>query len=142
MPVALGWILWLEGTGQGKLAADPLTTALIVLAGAATAIPLLLFTAAAKRLPYSTLGFLQYVAPSIQFLLAVIVIGEQLTTAHAICFGAIWPALLIFAVHRLRPGRAPARARPPARTAPACADPSSLICCCHVPPSSDSHMPS
>src|SRR3546814_4131442 len=87
MPVALGWILWLEGTGQGKLAADPLTTALIVLAGAATAIPLLLFTAAAKRLPYSTLGFLQYVAPSIQFLLAVIVFGAKLTTAHAICFG-------------------------------------------------------
>src|SRR3546814_11882991 len=105
MPVALGWILWLEGTGQGKLAADPLTTALIVLAGAATAIPLLLFTAAAKRLPYSTLGFLQYVAPSIQFLLAVIVFGEKLTTAHAIGFGPLWTALPLFAVDGLPAGR-------------------------------------
>ena len=125
-PVALGWILWLEGTGQGKLGADSLTTVLIVLAGAATAIPLLLFTAAAKRLPYSTLGFLQYVAPSIQFLLAVIVFGEKLTTAHAICFGAIWTALVIFAADGVRSGRAAARARAEARKAAACVEPCSV----------------
>ena len=69
--------------------------------------PLLLFTAAARRLPYSTLGFLQYVAPSLQFLLAVLVFGEPLTRAHAICFGAIWTALAIFSFEGWRgPGRA------------------------------------
>ena len=83
-PLALGWILWLQPAGRGRL--RPLRlgrpTCLLILGGAVTAIPLLLFTAAAKRLPYSTLGFLQYVAPSLQFLLAVLVFGEPLTTAH------------------------------------------------------------
>jgi chloramphenicol-sensitive protein RarD len=59
---------------------------------------LLLFTEAARRLPYSLLGFLQYIAPSMQFLLAVLVYGETLTTAHIICFGAIWTALAIFSL--------------------------------------------
>lgn len=126
-PLALGWILWLEGSGRGGLTSDPLTTILILLAGAATAIPLLMFTAASKRLPYSTLGFLQYVAPSIQFLIAVLLFGEKLTTAHAVCFGAIWTALLIFAVDGLRTGRAAARERAAALKAAACAEP------CRVP---------
>jgi chloramphenicol-sensitive protein RarD len=122
-PFALGWIVWLEGTGQGELTSDWLTTVLILFAGAATAIPLLMFTAAAKRLPYSTLGFLQYVAPSIQFLIAVLLFGEHLTTAHAICFGAIWTALVIFAADGVRVGRAAARARAEALKATACAEP-------------------
>ena len=62
------------GFGAFGAGTDPL----LVLGGAVTAIPLLLFTAAAKRLPYSTLGFLQYIAPSLQFLLAVLVFGEPL----------------------------------------------------------------
>ena len=70
--------------------------------GAVTAIPLLMFTAAARRLPYSTLGFLQYVAPSLQFLLAVLAFGEPLTTAHIICFAAIWTALAIFSFEGVR----------------------------------------
>jgi chloramphenicol-sensitive protein RarD len=107
----LGWILWLEQTGTGGLGIDRLTTILLVLAGAVTAVPLLLFNAAAKRLPYSTLGFLQYIAPSLQFLLAVLLFGERLTLAHVICFGAIWTALVIFAVEGWRLGRADARQR-------------------------------
>ncbi|HEX8226145.1 MAG TPA: EamA family transporter RarD [Allosphingosinicella sp.] len=126
-PVALGWLIWLERAGEGSLLNDPLTDALLVLAGAATAIPLLLFTAAAKRLPYSTLGFLQYIAPSLQFLLAVLVFGEVLTTAHIVCFGAIWTALVIFAVEGVRTGRAAARARRAAlATASACVEPCSV----------------
>ena len=114
-PLALGWILLLNASGEGGLGIDTLTTVLLVLAGAVTAVPLLLFTAAAKRLPYSTLGFLQYIAPSIQFLLAVLVYGERLTTAHIICFGAIWTALVIFAGEGWRLNRiaaAQARAAP------------------------------
>jgi chloramphenicol-sensitive protein RarD len=102
-PIALGWVLWLQAQGQSGLGAWGIgTDLLLVLAGALTAIPLLLFTAAAKRLPYSTLGFLQYIAPSIQFLLAVLAFGEPLTTAHMICFGAIWTALAIFTLEGWR----------------------------------------
>lgn len=95
-PLALGWILWVNQAGSGGLGFDANTTTLLILAGAVTAVPLLLFTAAARRLPYSLLGFLQYIAPSMQFLLAVLLFGEELTTAHIICFGAIWSALVIF----------------------------------------------
>ncbi len=96
-PFALGWIVWLSMQGTGGLGHWTLTTSLmLVLGGAITAIPLLLFTAAAKRLPLTTLGFLQYIAPSLQFLMAVVLFGERLTTAHIICFSAIWTALAIF----------------------------------------------
>ena len=96
-PVAIGWLAWhaQAGTlGFGRFGTT--TDLLLVLGGAVTAIPLLLFTAAARRLPYSTLGFLQYIAPSLQFLLAVLAFGERLTFSHLVCFGAIWTALAIF----------------------------------------------
>jgi chloramphenicol-sensitive protein RarD len=110
-PIALAWVLWLTAQDRSGLGIDTVTTILLVLAGAVTAIPLLLFTAAAKRLPYSTLGFLQYIAPSLQFLLAVFVFGEKLTTAHLICFAAIWTALAIFTWEGVRLGRNAARER-------------------------------
>ena len=104
-PLALGWLVWLARAGGGAFLAERSTDFLLILGGALTAIPLLLFTAAAKRLAYSTLGFLQYVAPSLQFLLAVLAFGEPLT-AHIVCFGAIWAALAIFVVESVRAGRA------------------------------------
>ena len=110
-PLALGWVLWLASKGQSGLGMDTATTLLLAAAGAVTAVPLLLFTAAAKRLPYSTLGFLQYIAPSLQFVLAVLVFGEKLTTAHIVCFTAIWVSLFIFTYEGVRLGRAAARAR-------------------------------
>ena len=111
-PVALGWLLWLQQDSTGAFRAFGLgTDLLLVLGGAVTAIPLLLFTAAARRLAYSTLGFLQYIAPSLQFLLAVLVFGEALTVPHMICFGAIWAALAIFTFEgwRTSSGRLAAR---------------------------------
>ncbi|WP_129791907.1 EamA family transporter RarD [Sphingosinicella sp. CPCC 101087] len=114
-PIALGWVLWLQQAGSGGLGQFGWgTDVLLALGGAVTAIPLLLFTGAARRLPYSTLGFLQYIAPSLQFLLAVLAFGEPLTTAHMICFGAIWTALVIFTLDGLWSARS--RAGP---TAPA-----------------------
>ena len=102
-PLALAWLVWLQADGSAAFASVTLTTdLLLVLGGAVTAIPLLMFTAAARRLPYSTLGFLQYVAPSLQFLLAVLAFGEPQTTAHLICFAAIWTALAIFSFEGLR----------------------------------------
>ena len=102
-PIALAWLLWLHDEGSAAFTSIGIgTDLLLVFGGALTAIPLLMFTAAARRLPYSTLGFLQYIAPSLQFLLAVLVFGEPLTTAHIICFGAIWTALAIFSFEGLR----------------------------------------
>jgi chloramphenicol-sensitive protein RarD len=104
-PLALGWILWLTAHGRSAFLADRTTDLLLVLGGAVTAIPLLLFTAAAKRLRYSTLGFLQYVAPTLQFLLAVALFGEPLTALHLLCFAMIWTALAVFVLDGWRAGR-------------------------------------
>ena len=106
-PAALFWVFHLQANGTAAFGHQGwLTDALLILGGGVTALPLLLFTAAAKRLPYSTLGFLQYIAPSLQFLLAVLVFGEPFGSAKAVCFGAIWTALLIFSVEGLRLARA------------------------------------
>jgi chloramphenicol-sensitive protein RarD len=104
-PLALGWVIWLQRTSESHFLIEPVTDTLLILGGAITAIPLLLFTAAARRLPYSTLGFLQYVAPSLQFALAVFAFGERITTAHIVCFAAIWTALAIFVGEGIRMGR-------------------------------------
>ena len=110
-PAALGWLFWLHSHGGLAFGDDRVTDGLLLLAGAATAVPLLLFNAAAKRLPYSTLGFLQYLTPSMQFLLAVTAFGERMTVAHIVCFAAIWSAVAIFAAEGIRSRRAAARER-------------------------------
>jgi chloramphenicol-sensitive protein RarD len=110
-PLAVTYLIWIQNEGGSTFLQDRRTDLLLILGGAVTAIPLLLFTAAARRLPYSTLGFLQYVAPSMQFLLAILAFGEPLTTAHMVCFALIWTALAIFVVEGVRSGRAAARAR-------------------------------
>jgi len=107
-PLALLWIAWLTAHQQSHFLVERRTDLLLVLGGAVTALPLLLFTEAAKRLPYSVLGFLQYVAPSLQFLLAVAVFGEPLSAVHLSCFAMIWTALAIFVVAGVRAGRAEA----------------------------------
>jgi chloramphenicol-sensitive protein RarD len=118
-PIAIAWILYLQSEGgSGFLVGDLRTDVLLVAAGAITAVPLLLFTGAARRLPYSTLGFLQYIAPSLQFALAVLAYGERFTLAHAICFGAIWAALAIFAFEGVRTARLSRTSRQAPATAP------------------------
>lgn len=77
---------------------------LLVLVGPITAIPLLFFAGAARRLPLSTLGFLQYVSPTLQFLVAVALYREPFSAARGVAFACIWTALAIFAVHTLRRG--------------------------------------
>ncbi|MEA2999343.1 MAG: chloramphenicol-sensitive protein RarD [Sphingomonadales bacterium] len=104
-PAAFAWVLWLQVHGESGFLHSRVTDALLILGGAVTAIPLLMFTAAAKRLPYSTLGFLQYVAPTLQFLLAVLAFGEPLTGAHVAAFAAIWAALAVFLFEGVRIGR-------------------------------------
>ena len=106
LPFAGGWLLWGLVAGDPIFGASRLDVALIAIAGLVTATPLLLFTAAAKRLRYSTLGMLQFLAPTLQFLLAVSVYGEPFTDAHAIAFGAIWTALALYVLAIVRHARA------------------------------------
>lgn len=75
---------------------------LLLAAGLITAIPLMCFNSAARILPLGTLGFLQYIAPSGQFLLAVMIFGESMTLARGISFLCIWIALGLFSWDRTR----------------------------------------
>ena len=104
-PLAIGYLLFL-GAGQAWAATDG-QNALLLLAGIATTTPLLLFTLAARRLPYSTLGMLQFLAPTLQFLIAVLLYGEAFTLAHAIAFGAIWTALAFYVTSLMTKARLP-----------------------------------
>jgi chloramphenicol-sensitive protein RarD len=110
IPIAFAWLALGFGTGRPVLGSTSEETWLLVLAGIVSTTPLLLFTAAARRLRYSTLGMLQFVAPTLQFVLAVALYGEQFTRAHAIAFGAIWTALLLYTSSLLRDLRAQRRA--------------------------------
>jgi chloramphenicol-sensitive protein RarD len=95
-PLAAGWLLSLEARGSGAFgAAHPGPSALLALGGAVTAVPLVLFAQGARSLPLSTVGLLQYLSPSIQFLLAVLVFREPFTAAHAATFACIWAALAV-----------------------------------------------
>jgi chloramphenicol-sensitive protein RarD len=104
-PFAAGWLLWGLAAGTPIFGTSQLHVVLIAFAGVITATPLLLFTAAAKRLRYSTLGMLQFLAPTLQFLLAVSLYGEPFTSAHAIAFGAIWAALALYVLAVVRHAR-------------------------------------
>lgn len=96
-PPALAYLLYLEWTGSAAFAhAGPSTTALLALAGLATALPLLLFAAGARRITLTTLGLLQYTAPTLQFLIGVFVYDEALTPARLIGFCLIWLALFLY----------------------------------------------
>lgn len=107
LPFTGGFLFWLAANGRGAFLNTSRTLdGLLLLSGPATAVPLLCFAAAARRLPLSTLGFLQYLSPTIQFLLAVFVYHEPFDAARLGAFALIWAALGVFAVHTARRGRA------------------------------------
>jgi chloramphenicol-sensitive protein RarD len=106
-PLAIAWLGWLALASQPVLGITWRDTILLVLAGIVSTTPLLLFTAAAKRLAYSTLGMLQFLAPTLQFLIAVLLYGEKFTIAHAIAFPAIWAALVLYVIAMLRAPKLP-----------------------------------
>ena len=112
-PLAIGWLAWRFAAGVPVLGAAANVTALLVAAGVVSTTPLLLFTAAARRLPYSTLGMLQFLAPTLQFLCAVWLYGEAFGQAHAIAFGAIWAALGLYMFELIRAPRASPPPQPP-----------------------------
>ena len=112
---ALGWIIGLAATGRSTFATlGAGHAALLASTGIVTALPLLFFGAAATRIPLSTLGVLQYLAPTLQFLAGVLVFGEHLSPGRLAGFAVIWAALALFTADALR-----SRPRNVPRAAPA-----------------------
>jgi chloramphenicol-sensitive protein RarD len=99
---AFGFLLLQESRGVGALAhTDPRTNLLLIGAGAVTSIPLLLFAAGARRITLTTLGLLQYIAPTLQFLIGVLIYHEEFGPARVVGFGLIWLALGLYTVESI-----------------------------------------
>jgi chloramphenicol-sensitive protein RarD len=108
---ALAYIGWLQAEGRGTFTSEGVGHALLLTGGGvATAVPLILFGAAAIRIPLSTVGVLQYLAPVMQFLIGVLVYGEAMPPARLAGFALVWLALIVFMVDALRHAR---RGSPP-----------------------------
>ena len=112
---ALAYLVVLEASGSGTFGREGAGHALLLMAGGvATAIPLMLFGAAAIRLPLSTVGLLQYLAPVMQFLIGVLVRHEPMPASRLAGFALVWIALAVFTVDAVRDARAGRRAGPTA----------------------------
>jgi chloramphenicol-sensitive protein RarD len=113
-PLAVGYLARCHVSGSGALTmAGPHIAALLIGSGLVTAIPLFLFAYGARALPYSTVGILQYIAPTLQLLCGVVLYHEHFGPATAFGFALIWLALLVYAVDGLWRARAlSARATP------------------------------
>lgn len=108
-PVAVVLLGFLVVRGETTFTLEPpLHPALLLAAGVVTAVPLLLFAAAARRIPLTTVGLLQFVTPVLQLLCGVLLLDEHMSTARWTGFGIVWVALLLLTVDSLvgRPGRA------------------------------------
>ncbi|GGY52085.1 EamA family transporter RarD [Parvularcula lutaonensis] len=105
-PFALGYLLFFVPEAEQAFGTAPALTALLLAAGPITVLPLLCFALGARRLQLSTLGFLQFIGPTLQFLIGLID-GEPFTRAHQLCFAFIWIAAGIFAWDAIRRSRAP-----------------------------------
>jgi len=99
----LGWLTARSASTFGQVSVDH--TALLVLAGLATAVPLLLFAGAANRIPLSALGILQYTAPILQLACGVLIFHEPMPPARLAGFALVWLALIVFTVDGLRNAR-------------------------------------
>jgi chloramphenicol-sensitive protein RarD len=98
LPLGIAYLMWCESMGTGVVGhATTGLNLLLVVGGPLTAIPLVLFAFGARRIPYSTVGLLQYIGPTIQLVLAVFVFHEPFTRTRMIGFLLIWTALAIYA---------------------------------------------
>jgi chloramphenicol-sensitive protein RarD len=108
---ALGYLAWSAGNGTLDFLHGPRRIdVLLMLSGLATVLPLIWFNMAAQRLSLTTIGFIQYLAPSMTFSLAVFLWGEPFTLGHAVAFGCIWFALVLVTAEQLRHRRRRVRA--------------------------------
>lgn len=105
VPFGAAYLIWLMAQGNAEFGTGGLAaSSILIAAGPITVIPLLAFALAARRLNLSTLGMMQFIAPTIQFFIGVYY-GEQLTPAHIICFGCIWTAVVLFSWDAWRSAR-------------------------------------
>lgn len=102
---ALAYIVWLQQSGAGHFGHDAAVSLWLVLAGPATAIPLVLFAWAARRIPFSVMGFLQFIAPTMTFILGTLQ-GERFTALRAVSFAVIWLGVAVFLFGAWRRSRA------------------------------------
>lgn len=116
-PLAAATMVWLGVSGTATLTSHgPGHFWLLLASGVITAVPLLFFGASARRLPMTTIGLLQYFAPILQFIVALVVFREAMTLERWIGFGVVWLALLVLTVDMLRATRKNSAARKLART--------------------------
>ena len=105
-PLAVACVVWLEVAGPGTLTGFGVGHALLLAAaGPATALPLLLYGVAARRVPLSTIGVLMYLNPTLQFLWGVLVVGEAMPTGRWVGFVLVWTALVVFTADLVRTSR-------------------------------------
>jgi len=108
LPAAVIYLFFIADTPTSHLTTNPMTlNLLLVAAGIVTTIPLLFFTAAATRLRLSTLGFFQYLGPTLMFVLAVTFFGETIGRDKLVTFAFIWGGLLLFTLDALYSTRKP-----------------------------------
>lgn len=102
-PLAAGFVLYLKlQNASAFVLSEPAMCLKLAASGIVTCVPLLLFAAAARRLRFATLGFLQYIAPTIQFLIAVLIFREPLSTVKVVSLSLIWTAVAIYSLDSLR----------------------------------------
>lgn len=105
-PFAVAWLVWLERSGAAAFGHDGLAVAaLLAGSGLVTALPLALFATGARLIPYSAIGIIQYIGPTLQFLLGLVVYGEPFSALRAAGFGLIWTGIAIFVVDNLQASR-------------------------------------
>lgn len=110
LPFAIGYVIWAESAGTSHFVAGVTSdTVLLLCCGLVTAIPLMIYANGAKLLRLSTIGIMQYIAPTMIFLTAVFVFGEPFGRARMIAFPMIWAALVIYTVSMVRQARAAGR---------------------------------
>ncbi len=104
-PLSAAYLIWIMNAGDAAFTlSDPSMVGMLLLAGPFTVLPLLCFALATRRLSLSTVGFMQFIAPTLQFITGLYY-GEVLTTAHAVCFGLIWIAVGLFSWDAWRSSR-------------------------------------
>jgi chloramphenicol-sensitive protein RarD len=117
-PLAVGYLVFLGATGASTFGGDgPWHVVLVVGTGFVTVLPLLCFGGAATRIPLSTLGLMQYLTPTVQFLLGVLFFHEPMPTMRWVGFGLIWLALVLFTIETLQHRRSQLRVTPAERVA-------------------------
>jgi chloramphenicol-sensitive protein RarD len=105
----LAYVVWQEASGAGHFLKSPLTATALVSCGLVTAVPLVLFAWAARRIPLSAMGFLQFIAPTMTFVIGVAQ-GETFNTLRGVAFGLIWAGVAVFAWAAWRKSRPELRA--------------------------------